>query len=248
MNGKELTNIIKENKNIDKTNIDLVNLLLNKDQANNFIKNYEGLSQFQQDELNKRDNKNNENDNKGSKKPIREYVDQILDKNFEKIFSNFIIKLRDVYYKKKSIAPLKAKKRIVVGMREIEKHIKLNELLVLFVVPYIEKVVDVKNSLDERLIEIFKQCHKKEIPIFFGLTKFKLGQIARKKVSSISMLGIINVEGMENDLKNIIKLGNELKQKWYLENYVQKESFNDNKFINLGLFDYYHNLEAVNNK
>ena len=84
--------------------------------------------------------------------------------------------------------------------------------------------------------------------IFFGLTKFKLGQIARKKVSSISMLGIINVEGMENDLKNIIKLGNELKQKWYLENYVQKESFNDNKFINLGLFDYYHNLDAVYNK
>ena len=195
--------------------------------------------------LNKEDNKNNDNNNKVTKKPIREYVDQILDKNFEKIFSNFIIKLRDVYYKKKSIAPLKAKKRIVAGMREIEKYIKLNELLVLFVVPYIEKVVDVKNALDERLIGIFKECHKKEIPIFFGLTKFKLGQIARKKVSSISMLGIINVEGMENDFKNIIKLGNELKQKWYLENYTQKESFNDNKFINLDLFDYYHNLESA---
>ena len=133
-------------------------------------------------------------------------------------------------------------------MREIEKNIKLNNLLLLFVVPYIEKVEGVKNSMDERILEIFKNCRKNKIPIFFGLTKFKLGQIARKKVSSISMLGIINVEGMENDLKNIIKLGNELRQKWYLENYVQKERFNDNKFINLGLFDYYHNLECVNNK
>ena len=33
------------------------------------------------------------------------------------------------------------------------------------------------NSLDERLIRIFDDCHKKDIPIFFGLNKFKLGQI-----------------------------------------------------------------------
>ena len=124
-------------------------------------------------------------------------------------------------------------------MREIEKHIRLNELLVLFVVPYIEKVVDVNNSLDDRLVSIFKECHKKEIPIFFGLTKFKLGQISRK-----SILGIVNVEGMENELKNIIKLGNELKKKWYLENYNQKECFSDNKFIKFDFFEYYHNLES----
>ena len=171
-------------------------------------------------------------------------MDQILDKNFEKTFSNFIVKLRDIYYKKKSIAPLKAKKRIIVGMREIEKNLKLNNVLVLFVVPYIEKVFDVKNSLDERLIKIFNECHKKEIPIYFGLNKFKLGQISRKKISSISMLGIINVEGMENDLKSIIKIGDELRKNWYKENYDKKDSFSDNKFINLDLFDYYHNLET----
>ena len=33
------------------------------------------------------------------------------------------------------------------------------------------------------------------------------------------MLAIINVEGMENELKNIIKMGNELRKQWYLENY-----------------------------
>ena len=47
---------------------------------------------------------------------------------------------------------------------------------------------------------------------------------------------------MENELKNIAKLG-ELKKKWYLENYNQKESFSDNKFIKFDLFDYYYNLE-----
>ena len=179
MDGKELTTLMKENRNIYKTNIDLVNLLLTEEQANNFLKKYEGLSQYQQN-YSKTENNNNINDNKlqkeaqVSKKPIREYVDQILDKEFEKIFSTFICKLRDIYYKKKSVAPLKAKKRIVVGMREIEKNLKLNNVLLLFVVPYIEKVVDVKNSLDERLIRIFDDCHKKDIPIFFGLNKLKV--------------------------------------------------------------------------
>jgi hypothetical protein len=247
MNGKELTSLMKENRNIYKTNIDLVNLLLTEEQANNFFQKYEGLSQYQQNYSKTENNNNNINgnniqkENQVSKKPIREYVDQILDKEFEKIFSNFICKLRDIYYKKKSVAPLKAKKRIVVGMREIEKNLKLNNVLLLFVVPYIEKVVDVKNSLDERLMRIFDDCHKKEIPIFFGLNKFKLGQISRKKLSSISMLGIVNVEGMENELKNIIKKGEELKKKWYLENYNKKESYIENKFIKYDLFDYYHN-------
>ena len=233
MNGKELTSLIKENKDIDKIDLNLINELLPEEEANSFVKKYAGVS--------KADNSKN-NSNSNNTKPIREYVDQILDKNFEKIFSDFIIKLRDVYYKKKSIAPLKAKKRIVLGMREIEKNIKLKNILLVFVVPYIEKVDGIKNSMDQRIIDIFNNCRKNEIPIFFGLNKFKLGQIARKKISAISMLGIINVEGMENELKNIIKIGNELKKKWYLDNYVKKENFKDNKFINQDNFEYFHNM------
>jgi hypothetical protein len=229
MNGKDLSLLIKEKKNIDKINLSVINKLLPEEEANSFIKKYTGIKEYE----------------KTSKKPIREYVDQILDKNFEEIFSNFIIKLRDIYYKKKSIAPLKAKKRIVLGMREIEKSIKLKNILLLFVVPYIEKVEGVKNSMDERVLNIFENCRKNEIPIFFGLNKFKLGQIARKKISAISMLGIVNVEGMENELKNIIKIGNELRKKWYIENYEKKEYFKDNKFIKQDNFELFHNLQAV---
>ena len=97
---------------------------------------------------------------------------------------------------------------------EIEKNLKLKNVLLLFIVPYIEKVEGVKNSLDQRILDILDNCRKNEIPVFFGLNKFKLGQISRKKISSVSMLAIINVEGMENELKNIIKIGNELRKKW----------------------------------
>jgi len=234
LNGKELISLIKENKNIDKMDLSLVNKLLPEEQANLFEKKYTGLTKIE----------NSNDNNKGSaKKPIREYVDQILDKNFETIFSNFIIKLRDIYYKKKSITPLKAKKRIVVGMREIEKNLKLKNVLLLFIVPYIEKVEGVKNSLDQRILDILDNCRKNEIPVFFGLNKFKLGQISRKKISSVSMLAIINVEGMENELKNIIKIGNELRKKWYLENYEKKDNFKDNKFIKEDDFEAYYNIQ-----
>ena len=234
LNGKELISLIKENKNIDKMDLSLVNKLLPEEQANLFEKKYTGLTKIE----------NPNDNNKGSaKKPIREYVDQILDKNFETIFSNFIIKLRDIYYKKKSITPLKAKKRIVVGMREIEKNLKLKNVLLLFIVPYIEKVEGVKNSLDQRILDILDNCRKNEIPVFFGLNKFKLGQISRKKISSVSMLAIINVEGMENELKNIIKIGNELRKKWYLENYEKKDGYKDNKFIKEDDFEAYQNIQ-----
>ena len=59
------------------------------------------------------------------------------------------------------------------------------------------------------------------------------------------MLGIVNVEGMENELKNIIKIGNELKKKWYLDNYEKKEIFKDNKFINQDNFEYFHNMNLT---
>ena len=136
-------------------------------------------------------------------------------------------------------------------MREIEKSIKLKNILLLFVVPYTEKVEGVKNSMEQRIFDIFENCRKNEIPIFFGLNKFKLGQIARKKICSISMLGIVNVEGMENELKNIIKMGSELRKKWYLENYEKKEFLKDNKFIKQDNFELFHNMqmteEIINN-
>ena len=66
------------------------------------------------------------------------------------------------------------------------------------------------------------------------------------------MLGIINVEGMENELKNIIKIGNELRKKWYLENYEKRDNLKDNKFIKQDNFEFYHNMqmteEIINNK
>ena len=117
------------------------------------------------------------------------------------------------------------------------RELRLKEILCLFIVPNIEKVTNEKNNLDDRILKIINDCREMKIPILFGLNKFKLGKIARKKNSSVSMLGIINVEGMENELKNIVELGKSFREKWYKENSKNKEKFKDNKYIQFDLFD-----------
>ena len=223
LNGKELNEYLKKHKNIDKTNIHQLKTILPKEDLDEYMKNFEGI----------------ENPNK--KNLVREYVDQILDKKLDEKFSNFIVKLRDLYYKKKTNHPLKAKKRFVVGMREIEKFLKLKELLCLFIVPNIEKVKDEKNSLDSRILDIINKCRQNEIPIIFGLNKYKLGKIARKKISCVSMLGIIDVKGLEKELKDIVEYGEHFRRDWYIQNFENKDKFKDNKFILMDKFNYYQN-------
>ena len=228
LNGKELTEFLKKHKDIEKIHLNQIQTFIPQDIMKKYLLEYEGVQ------------------NPSQKKFIREYVDQVLDKTLDSKFSSFIEKLRDLYYKKKNVAPLKVKKRFVVGMREIEKFIRLNQLLCLFVVPNIEKVSGDKNSLDERLLKIFCMCRGNGIPIFFGLNKFKLGKAARKKMSCVSMLGFINVEGFENDLKGLIRFGEQFRKEWYIKHYNEKEELSKNKFIQYNLFEIYHNEEMQN--
>jgi ribosomal protein L7Ae-like RNA K-turn-binding protein len=125
-----------------------------------------------------------------------------------------------------------------VGMREVEKFIRLEEVLCLFVVPNIEKV-EGDNSLDERLEKIFKDCDKKSIPRFFGSNKFKLGKIARKKHSSVSLLAIINVEGFEREMRDLIDLGEKHRKLFYEKYYDSKSKFEGNKFLSMNKFELY---------
>lgn len=228
LNGKDITEFLKKHKDIEKINLNQIQTFIPEDIMKKYLQEYEGIQ------------------NPSQKKIIREYVDQVLDKTLDTKFSSFIEKLRDLYYKKKTVAPLKVKKRFVVGMREIEKFIRLNQLLCLFVVPNIEKVSGDKNSLDERLLKIFCMCRGNGIPIFFGLNKFKLGKAARKKMSCVSMLGFINVEGFENDLKGLIKFGEQFRKEWYIKHYDEKEELSKNKFIQYNLFEIYHNEDMQN--
>ena len=110
MQGEEFNNYLKEHKDLKKISLkQLQKISGNKSFMNEYIKNFEGLQPG----------------TNFNKKIIREYVDQILSPEFDKKFSDFVEKIREMYFKKKQLNPLKAKKRFVVGMREVEKYIRL---------------------------------------------------------------------------------------------------------------------------
>lgn len=229
LGGSEFQNIVQQAE-LKKINIKNLQKVADQELLKEYIQKFEGI----QPETN------------FNSKIIREYVDQILDKEVDKKFGDFIVKMRDIYFKKKASNPLKAKRRFVVGMREVEKHIKLEDVKCLFIVPNVEKV-EGENSLDERLLKIFKDCGKQTIPIIFGLNKFKLGKLARKKNSAVSVLAFINVEGFEREFKDLLDFCERFRQMFYQKYNDKREIFADNKFINIALFDVYNSDKSGKN-
>jgi hypothetical protein len=231
LKGSEFNDYISQNSHLKKVNIKNLQKISESNLISDYINKYEGIQPG----------------TNINKKVIREYVDQILDPEVDKKFGDFIVKMRDIYYKKKATNPLKAKRRFVVGMREIEKFLRLEEVKCLFIVPNIEKV-EGEHSLDERLLKIFSQCEKKGIPKFFGLNKFKLGKLARKKHSSVSMLAFVNVEGFERDFRELTESLEKYKKMFYEKFNEKREIFKDNKFISQELFDVYNNKNNLNSE
>ena len=227
LSGIELNNYLKEHTLLKKVDLRSLRKIADEKTIESYIKTFEGILP----------------DVNINKRIIREYVDQILDNEVDKKFGDFIVKMRDLYNKKKQLNPLKAKKRFVVGMREIEKFIRLDEVKCLFIVPNIEKV-EGEHSLDDRLYKIFKDCQTKNIPKVFGMNKFKLGKLARKKYSCVSILAFVNVEGFEREFRELLEFAEKYRKKFY-ENYKnQKDEFKNNRFIDYELFDKLDQLKS----
>ena len=93
LQGEEFNNYLKEHKDLKRISLKQLEKLSinNKSIMNDYIKNFEGLQPG----------------TNYHKKIIREYVDQILSPEFDKKFSEFVIKLREIYFKKKQTNPLK---------------------------------------------------------------------------------------------------------------------------------------------
>lgn len=283
----EMNKYLKDNKKVEKININTLNKIASDDIIQEYIKKYEGLNM----NMNKNTNLNSQH--------IREYVDQELSKELDNKMKDFIIKLRDLYYKKKEKEPLKAKKRFVVGCREVEKYLKLEYVKLVIIVPNMEKVfiedkLDLKekiefdegfsiieekkeeeceeedeieeaemigdvnekanisikininkkkttnktvksSNLDDRLYDIIVKCREKKIPIYYGMNKLKLGKAARKKHSSVSIFSFINIEGFDQEFKDLISEIGKLRSSFYRNN--KKEDYIDNRYIDIKAFD-----------
>ena len=114
LEGQEFNTYLKDHQDIKRINIKNLQKVTDNSVINEFVEKFEGVQPG----------------TNYKRKIIREYVDQILNNELDKKFSDFIVKMRELYFKKKQQNPLKAKRRYVVGLREIEKFIRLEYLII----------------------------------------------------------------------------------------------------------------------
>eukprot|EP00118_Oscarella_pearsei_P005786 m.26535 g.26535 ORF g.26535 m.26535 type:complete len:656 (+) comp29401_c0_seq2:330-2297(+) len=142
-------------------------------------------------------------------KRFRDYCDQILDKRVDEVVVDLLQKLvqfQDRQYHKDP-QKAKSKRRIVLGLREVSKHLKVGKLKCVVVTPNLESISSA-GGIDEMLQKIRSMCFEQDVPIVFALTRKGLGKAVNKKVP-VSIVGVFNYDGANEQFDHVIELTHE---------------------------------------
>nr|XP_055030272.1 selenocysteine insertion sequence-binding protein 2-like isoform X3 [Misgurnus anguillicaudatus] len=143
---------------------------------------------------------------------FREYCNQVLSKEIDESVTLLLQELvrfqERVYQKEPSKA--KAKRRLVMGLREVTKHMKLNKIKCVIISPNCEKI-QAKGGLDEALYNVIAMAREQEIPFVFALGRKALGRCVNKLVP-VSVVGIFNFSGAEDLFNKLVCLTEEARR------------------------------------
>ncbi|CAD5111854.1 DgyrCDS1118 [Dimorphilus gyrociliatus] len=137
---------------------------------------------------------------------FREYCTHVLDSSIDECVTDLLrdlVRFQDRQYQKD---PTKAKnkRRIVLGLREVTKHLKLGKIRCVVISPNLERIQS-KGGLDDALNSIIKLCREQNLPIVFALGRRALGRACSKLVP-VSVVGIFNHEGCDEKFKQLMAL------------------------------------------
>ncbi|XP_051923044.1 selenocysteine insertion sequence-binding protein 2-like isoform X2 [Hippocampus zosterae] len=143
---------------------------------------------------------------------FREYCSQMLSKDVDQCASSLLkelVRFQDRLYQKD---PMKArmKRRVVMGLREVLKHLKLHKVKCVIISPNCERVQS-KGGLDEALHKIIETCRQQEVPFVFALSRRALGRCVNKIVP-VSLVGIFNYDGAQDYYHQMIELSSEARR------------------------------------
>ncbi|KAK3930603.1 Selenocysteine insertion sequence-binding protein 2-like [Frankliniella fusca] len=123
-----------------------------------------------------------------------------------------IYRFQDRHYKKDPIKA-HARRRFVLGIREVKKYLLLQKLKAIVVAPDLEPV-EGPGGLDETIIYIREEGRAQQVPVIFAVGRRQLGFTLKKKVA-ISIIGIINAEGAEELYERMLKEWHDAVQKYH---------------------------------
>ncbi len=142
---------------------------------------------------------------------FREYCNQIVNKEVDEVCSlllHEIVRFQDRMYHKNPIKA-KARRRYVMGIREVTKHLKLKKLKCVILAPNCEKIQS-KGGLDEAINTIIEGAMEQNVPFLFALGRKALGKAVNKLVP-ISVVGIFDYAGADDYFRRLVGLSNNAK-------------------------------------
>lgn len=153
-----------------------------------------------------------ENLTKIHSRKFREYCSQMLSKDVDECVITLLkelVRFQDRLYQKD---PMKArmKRRIVMGLREVLKHLKLRKVKCVVISSNCERIQS-KGGLDEALHTIINTCQEQGVPFVFALTRKSLGRCVNKHVP-VSLVGIFNYDGAQDYYHKMIELSSEARK------------------------------------
>ncbi|XP_078540922.1 selenocysteine insertion sequence-binding protein 2-like isoform X1 [Lissotriton helveticus] len=145
-------------------------------------------------------------------KRFREYCNQVLSKEIDECVTLLLQELvsfqERVYQKDPTRA--KSKRRLVMGLREVTKHMKLSKIKCVIISPNCEKIQS-KGGLDEALYNVIAMAREQEIPFIFALGRKALGRCVNKLVP-VSVVGIFNYFGADSLFNKLVSLTEEARK------------------------------------
>jgi len=141
----------------------------------------------------------------GSGVDIR-YCNQILSTELNKEVASLLSELLGFQQRAYLKDPVKAamRRRLVFGLREVAKGVRVKKAKCVIVAPNIEESTS-EGGLDGMVCTIISDARNNDIPVVFALTRNKIGQALGKRVR-ISAVAIYSADGAEAPFKRMLQL------------------------------------------
>ncbi|XP_040819717.1 selenocysteine insertion sequence-binding protein 2 isoform X4 [Ochotona curzoniae] len=137
---------------------------------------------------------------------FRDYCSQVLSKEVDACVTELLkelVRFQDRMYQKDPVKA-KTKRRLVLGLREVLKHLRLKKLKCVIISPNCEKTQS-KGGLDDTLHTIIDYACEQNIPFVFALNRKALGRSLNKAVP-VSVVGIFSYDGAQDQFHRMVEL------------------------------------------
>ncbi|XP_052013118.1 selenocysteine insertion sequence-binding protein 2 isoform X2 [Apodemus sylvaticus] len=137
---------------------------------------------------------------------FRDYCSQMLSKEVDACVTGLLkelVRFQDRMYQKDPVKA-KTKRRLVLGLREVLKHLKLRKLKCIIISPNCEKTQS-KGGLDDTLHTIIDCACEQNVPFVFALNRKALGRSLNKAVP-VSIVGIFSYDGAQDQFHKMVEL------------------------------------------